>query len=242
MTAPPIDRETWLAEKPARNPDTEQAIFGGDVGEAAELALEDINPLNPHLFREHRWHEHFARLRREDPVHLNELGSAGRYWSVTKWDDVRAVDGDWRTFSSANGITIGPPVDTPLPREIDGTYSFIAMDPPAQTEQRRTVRGISAPSRSLSTRSGRGKSSCTSSIAPACAAASSIACQSLAKKRISASSASALAPSAAVRTIYPAEASASRKPSMSPRSRSRSASSSMRAETRTSLPRGIITR
>ena len=146
MTAPSIDRKTWLAEKPARNPDTEQAIFGGDVGEAADMALSEINPLNPHLFREHRWHDHFARLRREDPVHLNELGSSGRYWSVTRWADVRAVDGDWKTYSSANGITIGPPVGTPIPDGVDGTFSFIAMDPPAQTDQRRTVRGISAPS------------------------------------------------------------------------------------------------
>jgi len=146
MTAPSTDRETWLAEKPARNPDTEQAIFGGDVGEAADMAIGEINPLNPHLFRDHRWHEHFARLRREDPVHLNELGSSGRYWSVTKWDDVRAVDGDWRTFSSADGITIGPPVGTPIPGVGSGAFSFIAMDPPEQTDERRTVRGISAPS------------------------------------------------------------------------------------------------
>jgi len=146
MTAPSIDRETWLAEKPARNPDTEQAIFAGDVGAAADMAIDEINPLNPHLFREHRWHDHFARLRREDPIHLNELGSSGRYWSITKWADVRAVDGDWRTFSSADGVTVGPRIGTPTPRATDGTLSFIAMDPPDQTAQRGTVRGISAPS------------------------------------------------------------------------------------------------
>ena len=97
MTDTQIDRETWLARRPVRSPEMEQAIFGGDVGEAADLALDELNPLNPHLFREHRWHDHFARLRREDPVHFNELGSAGRYWSVTRYDDVRAVDGDWKT-------------------------------------------------------------------------------------------------------------------------------------------------
>ncbi len=147
MSDTTIDRETWLARKPVRSPEMEQAIFGGDVGEAADLALDEINPLNPHLFREHRWHEHFARLRREDPVHFNELGSAGRYWSVTTYDDVRTVDGDWKTYSSADGITIGPPVGAPLPPTIgNAASSFIAMDPPDQTTQRKTVRGISAPS------------------------------------------------------------------------------------------------
>ncbi len=146
MSDTTIDRETWLARAPARSPEMEQAIFGGDVGEADQMALEDINPLNPHLFREHRWHEHFARLRREDPVHFNELGSAGRYWSVTRWEDVRAVDGDWKTYSSAKGITIGPRPDAEIPATFENVASFIAMDPPDQTEQRKTVRGISAPS------------------------------------------------------------------------------------------------
>ncbi|MEM7092281.1 MAG: cytochrome P450 [Actinomycetota bacterium] len=142
----PLTREEWVARRPYRNPEMEQAIFGGDVGEADEMAIEEINPLNPHLFQQHRWHEHFARLRREDPVHFNELGSAGRYWSATKWEDVRAVDGDWKTYSSANGITIGSPIGTPVPGGLEGFSSFIAMDPPNQTDQRKTVRGISAPS------------------------------------------------------------------------------------------------
>ena len=60
----------------------------------------------PYLFLEDRWQDHFARLRAEDPVHLNELETAGRYWSVTKYEDVRAVDGDWETYSSAKGITL----------------------------------------------------------------------------------------------------------------------------------------
>ncbi|MEZ5226386.1 MAG: hypothetical protein R2710_06835 [Acidimicrobiales bacterium] len=147
MTDVQLDRETWLSRKPVRSPEMEQAIFGGDVGDANDLSLDEINPMNPHLFREHRWHEHFARLRREDPVHFNELGSAGRYWSVTRYDDVRAVDSDWKTYSSADGITIGPRIGSPMPETVgSGSASFIAMDPPDQTAQRKTVRGISAPS------------------------------------------------------------------------------------------------
>ena len=90
-----------------RTPEMEMTEIGAGVKEASELDISEINPANPHLFKEDRWQEHFARLRSEDPVHLNELDTAGRYWSVTKYDDVRAVDGDWETYSSASGISLG---------------------------------------------------------------------------------------------------------------------------------------
>ncbi|MEM7340548.1 MAG: cytochrome P450 [Actinomycetota bacterium] len=146
MTETSITRDEWVAAKPVRNPEVEQVLFGGDVPAADELALGDINPYNPYLFRDDRWHDHFARLRRESPVHLNELGSAGRYWSITRWEDVRAVDGDWKSFSSSKGIVLSPPVGVAEANGIDQFTSFITMDPPQQTEQRGTVRGISAPS------------------------------------------------------------------------------------------------
>jgi len=127
-----------------RGPEQEMAEIGGNVPAASELALEDINPLNAHLFRENRWHDHFARLRAEDPVHFNELETAGRYWSLTKYEDVRAVDGDWKTFSSEPGITLGPKIDESA-ADGPGLTSFISMDPPRQTEQRNTVRSVAAP-------------------------------------------------------------------------------------------------
>ncbi|GJM37892.1 MAG: cytochrome P450 [Acidimicrobiales bacterium] len=127
-------------------PEMEMSDTGRDVPAAAELDIADINPANPHLFKEDRWADHFARLRAEDPVHLNEISTAGRYWSITKYDDVRAVDGDWQTYSSARGINLGikpgPEVDQMLQR----VSSFIAMDPPTHTDQRKTVRSVSAPS------------------------------------------------------------------------------------------------
>jgi cytochrome P450 len=36
---------------------------------------------------------YFARLRKEDPVHLCETNHiVGRYWSVTKYQDIMAVN------------------------------------------------------------------------------------------------------------------------------------------------------
>ncbi len=128
-------------------PEMEMAEKGRNAPGAYDVPIEEVNPLNAHLFIEDRWQEHFARLRVEDPVHFNELETSGRYWSITKYDDVRAVDGDWETYSSASGITLGLSVEKMrgevLPQQLT---PFIAMDPPTHTEQRKTVRGVSSPS------------------------------------------------------------------------------------------------
>ncbi|MEC7507019.1 MAG: cytochrome P450 [Actinomycetota bacterium] len=128
-------------------PEMEMAEKGRNATGAYDVPIEEVNPLNAHLFLEDRWQEHFARLRAEDPVHFNELETSGRYWSITKYDDVRAVDGDWETYSSASGITLGLSVEKMrgevLPQQLT---PFIAMDPPTHTEQRKTVRSVSAPS------------------------------------------------------------------------------------------------
>ena len=110
-------------------PEMVMAAEGGDVPSASELDLADINPANPHLFREDRWAEHFARLRAEDPVHLNELEVSGRYWSVTKYDDVRAVDGDHATYSSAAGITLGRRPDTVDPAMLERCLLYTSPSP-----------------------------------------------------------------------------------------------------------------
>ena len=125
-----------------RSPEQEQAAVGASVGAADTLTIEEINPLNAHLFAEHRWHDHFARLRAEDPVHFNELDSSGRYWSLTKYEDIKHVESDWKSFSSASGITLGPP---PTPGSATQQGAFIAMDPPTHSEQRRTVQPVVLP-------------------------------------------------------------------------------------------------
>ncbi len=144
MTDTATSKEEQLQDSfSLRSPDQQQAEEAANVAPASELSIDEINPLNPHLMRDNRYHDYFARLRAEDPVHFNELETSGRYWSITKYDDVRAVDGDWKNFSSSKGISLGPPVGT-IP-ENNRLMSFIAMDPPDQTQQRNTVRSVAAP-------------------------------------------------------------------------------------------------
>jgi cholest-4-en-3-one 26-monooxygenase len=74
-------------------------------------------------------HELFTRLRSECPVHwtprVSEYPSEAGYWSITRADDVHAVSRDWRTFSSAMGITAISDLMLELMQAM-----FIGMDPP----------------------------------------------------------------------------------------------------------------
>ncbi|TNF88832.1 MAG: cytochrome P450 [Gammaproteobacteria bacterium] len=98
------------------------------------------------MFCENTWQGYFERLRAEDPVHFNETESAGRYWSLTRYDDIKAVDTDWQNFSSAEGIVLGLPIGAEPPAgALQGIQTFIAQDPPVHDVQRKTVAGVAAP-------------------------------------------------------------------------------------------------
>jgi cytochrome P450 len=111
----------------------------GPIPAASDVPIDEINPVWNRLFSENRMLEYFERLRREDPVHFNETEVAGRYWSLTRYDEIKAVDTDHKNFSSANGITLGFPIDQPLPEGALDVSMFIAMDQPKHDVQRKTV-------------------------------------------------------------------------------------------------------
>jgi cytochrome P450 len=128
-----------------RMPGAVGADVPGDIPSAYKIPLGEILPVNPRLWSENRWEETFERLRSESPVHFNETETAGRFWSLSRYQDIKEVDADWRTFSSANGITLGFPVGTALPDGALNISTFIAMDPPVHDVQRKTVNGSVAP-------------------------------------------------------------------------------------------------
>ena len=120
-------------------PGSEQDQNKDPIPSAADVPLEDINPVWNRLFAENRMLDYFERLRREDPVHFNESEVAGRYWSLTRYNEIKAVDTDHKNFSSAHGITLGFPIDQPLPEGALDVSMFIAMDQPKHDVQRKTV-------------------------------------------------------------------------------------------------------
>ena len=109
------------------------------------VPIEEINPIDGRLFQMDIHEAHFKRLREEDPVHMNELPSTGRYWSITKFEDIMYVDKNHDLFSSASGIALGPRIDlAPSPVDLN-VSNFIAMDPPKHDLQRATVSSVVAP-------------------------------------------------------------------------------------------------
>ncbi len=126
--------------------DSEMTQQKGPIPSAYDVPLEEINPVYPRLFAENKIWDYFERLRNEDPVHFNETELAGRFWSLTRYADIKQVDSDHENFSSAHGITLGFPIDTELPEGALNISMFIAMDPPTHDVQRKTVTGVVAPS------------------------------------------------------------------------------------------------
>ncbi len=107
---------------------------------AFSMPLDEINPGDPELFRTDTMWPYFERLRAEDPVHwaVSDVEEVGGYWSVTRYNDIMAVDTDHEAFSSQPTIVLPDPAeDFTLPM-------FIAMDPPKHDIQRKTVSPIVA--------------------------------------------------------------------------------------------------
>lgn len=110
-----------------------------------EIPLDQLDVSDPILFQQDVVGEHFARLRREDPVHYCATSRYGPYWSVTKFNDIMRVDTDHKTFSSEaklGGIAIQDMQGGEGALELE---MFIAMDPPKHDAQRKVVSPIVAP-------------------------------------------------------------------------------------------------
>ena len=110
------------------------------------LPIEAVDPAQPDLFAANAFWPIFERLRAEDPVHWVESPDYGGFWSITRWDDIMAVDSNHQVFSSADGITLQS-LESKAETAKRGTRpSFISMDPPRHDEQRKTVSPVVAPS------------------------------------------------------------------------------------------------
>ena len=103
---------------------------------AYSTPLKDFNVADVSHFTSDTHWPWFERLRREEPIHYCTDSEFGPYWSVTKFNDIIAVDSNHEVFSSDSengGIMIS---DAFEPR---AGSSFIALDQPDHDEQRRVV-------------------------------------------------------------------------------------------------------
>src|SRR5579863_5200465 len=127
--------------------------------DAYSLPLEKLNPGNADRFRADTLWPVFERLRAEDPVHFTPESEFGPYWSITRWDDIMAVDTDHEAFTSTEGIALGTlaqqaEMEKIMPgrsREMQleaarrGEGSFIGLDEPHHAPKRKAVSPTLAP-------------------------------------------------------------------------------------------------
>ena len=104
------------------------------------LPLDTFDVSKAAIFQQNAHGEYFRRLRREAPVHYCPESQFGGFWSITRFNDIVAIDANHAQFSSHKSIVIGdspPDFDTPM---------FIAQDPPIHDVQRKAVQPAVAPS------------------------------------------------------------------------------------------------
>jgi cytochrome P450 len=91
--------------------------------------LESVELTDRELWLDGPPHELFKQLRGGCPIHwterIEEFPEEEGFWSVTSAADIRTVSRDWRTYSSADGITAAAAFPIELTRAM-----FIGMDPP----------------------------------------------------------------------------------------------------------------
>ena len=107
----------------------------------ATMPLEDIDISHIDLWKNDAKWPFFKRLRDEAPVHYCRNSEYGAFWSITRFEDIMAVEKNWEVFSSYPRISIGDPIEG----SNFSTPTFIAMDPPTHDDQRKTVQGVVAP-------------------------------------------------------------------------------------------------
>ena len=65
----------------------------------AQIPIKDIDVSQPELFQNDTIGFYFERLRDEAPVHYCRHSRFGDFWSITRFDDIMAVDKDHERYS-----------------------------------------------------------------------------------------------------------------------------------------------
>ncbi len=126
-----------MSQSPVFTPPPSKGQAGADP---YSIPLEKIDPSDPELFETDTLWGYFERLRKEDPVHYCAESEDGPFWSVTKFEDIVAVEKNPEVFSSEPTIVIpDPDPDFPL------QAGFISMDGDRHDDHRKVVQPVSSP-------------------------------------------------------------------------------------------------
>jgi cytochrome P450 len=111
--------------------------------EASEFDLTD-----PEAFAAGNPHAAFRRLRAEDPVHWTMGRLREGFWSVTRYEDVRAVFGNSRDFSSQQrGVLVpaSPEMELLSPADQGCGVQMVESDNPIHLAQRKALNRLFLP-------------------------------------------------------------------------------------------------
>ncbi|MGD9662603.1 MAG: cytochrome P450 [Porticoccaceae bacterium] len=108
-----------------------------DIVDPYRVPLERLDVSDPRLAIDERWKPFFKRLREEAPIHYLQDSQFGPFWSISRYDDIVAIEAKPEIFSSSwayGGITILDMQDLDVQLRM-----FIAMDEPEHSQQRQSV-------------------------------------------------------------------------------------------------------
>ncbi len=112
---------------------------------AYSVPLGSIDVSNPRLYEDGSIGPYFERLRREAPVHYCAASDYGAFWSLTKYDDIVAINADDKRVSSSyevGGHVLG--YDKMFRQHGVDARMFQSTDPPIHTAQRKAIAPIVA--------------------------------------------------------------------------------------------------
>jgi cytochrome P450 len=117
---------------------------------ANSIPLSEINPASAARFHDDSIWPYFERLRKEDPIHFTPKSEYGPYWSVTRWEDIMAIDKNHEVFSSVDGIALSNLEAIAEQEKVMGprrkrSAGFITMDPPDHGPRRKAVSPTVSP-------------------------------------------------------------------------------------------------
>ncbi|HEX4865371.1 MAG TPA: cytochrome P450 [Acidimicrobiales bacterium] len=99
--------------------------------------MRTVDIYDPDLYVDGPIHEIFAELRREDPVHWQEMPGEPGYWAVLKHPDVAYVARNPKLFSAEEqGVILENPPQAQLERSRN---MLLMMDPPRHTAYRKPL-------------------------------------------------------------------------------------------------------
>ena len=109
------------------------------------LPLAQLDVSNPWLYQQDLIGPYFERLRREAPVHYCENGAYGAFWSITRYDDIVAVNANDEAFScdyQLGGHVLG--YEKMFRANGVDARMFQSTDAPIHTAQRKAIAPVVA--------------------------------------------------------------------------------------------------